>query len=260
MSHRRGKVAGRLRSRISLDGTAGVPLYVQIRERLRAEVAEMKPGTAIPVEAELEKRFRTSRITVRRAVEELVDEGLLLRQQGRGTFVQKPKLTHELASITSWTEQLRQRGIEPRTKGLEVAIEEPRRSVAEALSLARGERVVRIRRVRLAGKEPLSLMTNFVPERLVPSFGAAMLENESLYEVLERRYHLVPALAEDTVGARGASKEEAAALKIPVDTPVVSVRRVALLEDGTPLELALVASRGDRYEYRVAVRGRRRSG
>jgi GntR family transcriptional regulator len=238
-----------------VEQISGIPLYVKTRERLRAELAQMKPGDPIPVEAELERRFGVSRITVRRAVEGLVAEGLLLRQQGRGTFVQK-KLTHELNLITSWTEQLKRLGFTPKTAKLKLTSERPLAHVAEALCLKPGEEVIRVERIRLANREPISFMINYYPARLVPGLIVRKKLGESFYDLLEKEYNLVPAVAVDTVGTRPATAEEAAALKIGQRAPVLCVRRLTYLEGGTPLELANVASRGDRYQYQVTVHGR----
>ena len=239
-----------------LDQMSGIPLYVQIREKLRSELAQMMPGDPIPVEAELEKKFKASRITVRRAVEELAAEGLLIRRQGRGTFVQRRKLTHELSLITSWTEQLKILGFAPKTAHRKVKLENAPPHVKVALQLDPDEQVIRIQRVRMANREPISYMINYLPARLVPGFVRRKLVEESLYEMLEREYALQPALAVDTVGTRTASEEEADALRIERKAPVISVRRISYLDVGTPLELAVVASRGDRYQYQVTLRGR----
>lgn len=243
---------------MKLERASGIPLYVQIRERLRDELSQMEPGDPIPVEAELEKKFGTSRITVRRAVEDLVAENLLIRQQGRGTFVQHPKFTHELSLITSWTDQLKRLGFSPKTAKRRITIEKPLAHVAEALCLKNDEEVIRVQRVRLASREPISYMINYLPARLVPGFLNRLPLKESLYEFLESEYGLVPAMAVDTVGTRPASEEEAEFLRIERKAPVLSVRRLSYLDGGTPLELAIVASRGDRYQYQVTVHGRSR--
>ena len=241
-----------------LDQMTGIPLYVQMREKLRLELGRMEPGEPIPSEGELGKQFNVSRITVRRAIEDLVAEGLLVRQQGRGTFIQRPKLTHELGMITSWTDQLRILGFSPKTAHLKIQQETPLSHVAEALCLAGEEQVIRIQRVRLASREPISSMINYLPARLLPRFIERKFTQESLYEALEQDYGLVPAVAVDTVGTRPASEEEADTLRIDRNAYVLSVRRISYLEDGTPLELAIVASRGDRYQYQVTTRGRSR--
>lgn len=236
----------------------GVPLYLQVREKLRETLSRMEPGQVIPAERELESHFGVSRITVRNAIDDLVIEGLLVRQQGRGTFVQQPKLTHELSTITSWTEQLETLGYIPRTAQFEIEeIDSPGR-VAFALGLEKGERVFRIKRLRLASEEPVTLMVNYVPSQLVPGLPEKVPHHESLYETLETEYGLDPASAVDTVEARAATEEEAQQLKIEPWASVICVTRVSHLEDQRPLEFAKAISRGDRYQYRVKLRGRAR--
>jgi len=234
----------------------GVPLYVQVRQKLLEELSNMEPGEAIPTEAELEKRFAVSRITIRKAIEGLVSDGLLARRQGRGTFVQRSKLTHELDAITSWTEQLRALGYTPHTR--DRAAEEilPPKRIAHLLKLVEGEQVIKLRRLRLANQEPITLMFNYLPSRLVPGFVEIPFTSESLYELLQQRYGLVAATATDTVETREASEDEAALLKIQPWSPVLCVTRLSFLDDGAPLEVAVAISRGDRYQYRVSLRGR----
>lgn len=236
----------------------GVPLYVQVRETLRSEYAQLPPGTAIPTELELIERFGVSRITLRKAVDDLVVDGLLERHQGKGTFTSVPKLTHELNAISSWTEQLRALGYKPRTAKRTAAEIVPPKRVAHALALAPNEKVIMVRRTRLAGDEPLSLMTNYIPSRLVPNFNQQVEGAESLYELLEQRYKLIPHRATDTVETRAATDEEAETLGIEPWSPILVVTRLSYLADDSPLELAIAISRGDRYQYRVTLYGRAR--
>src|SRR6185437_664216 len=238
--------------------TSGVPLYVQVRETLRGEYSQLTPRTAIPTELELIERFGVSRITLRKAVDDLVVDGLLERRQGKGTFTSVPKLTHELNAISSWTEQLRALGYNPRTAQRICNEISPPRRVAHALDLEPAEKVVMLRRTRLVGAEPLSLMTNYIPSRLVPNFSQESEAAESLYEFLERRYSLVPERAVDTVETRSATDEEAETLCIEPWSPILVVTRLSFLGDGSPLELATAISRGDRYRYRVTLHGRAR--
>lgn len=238
--------------------TGGVPLYVQVREKLRSEYSQLEPNTAIPTELELMQRFGVSRITLRKAVDDLVVDGLLERHQGRGTFTSVPKLTHELNAITSWTEQLRALGYNPRTANRTCSEIDPPRRVAHALNLSGAEKVVMLRRTRLVGDEPLSLMTNYIPSRLVPDIAKEAESAESLYELLERRYHLVPDRATDTVETRAATADEADTLNVEPWSPILVMTRLSFLKDGSPLELAFAISRGDRYQYRVTLHGRAR--
>lgn len=241
---------------MGLNRDNGIPLYVQVRERLLDQVSGMEPGEAIPTESELEARFVVSRITIRRAVESLVAQGLLMRCQGRGTFVQRPKLTHQLSEIASWTDQLTALGYVPRTSQRRIEqIPAPGR-IARMLKLAKGEEVTKIHRVRLANDEPISLMYNYLPSRLVPKLDQASFTTESLYELLRIRYDLVAASSEDVVEARHATEDEAETLKIEPWSAVLCVTRVSCLSDGSPLDVAIVVSRGDRFQYRVLLHRR----
>jgi GntR family transcriptional regulator len=240
----------------TLTKTNGVPLYVQLREKLREAVSQMKPGEAIPTEHELEVRHGVSRMTVRNAINDLAVEGLLVRHQGRGTFVQEVKLTHDLNMITSWTEQLVALGYTARTSDLDIAVIDPPARVAGELRLVRGDRVFVVRRVRMASDDPVTLMVNYLPETLVPRLTERFLLGESLYKTLQEEYNLVPARAVDKVEARAATDSEARRLKIEHWAPVLSVTRVSYLSDERPLEVAVAISRGDRYQYRVELKGR----
>ena len=116
-----------------------------------------------------------------------------------------------------------------------------------------------LRRTRLAGDEPLSLMTNYLPSRLVPNIIKTSEMVESLYELLEQRYGLIPERAIDTVETRSATDEEAETLGVEAWSPILVVTRLSFLKDGTPLELVTAISRGDRYQYRVTLHGRART-
>lgn len=160
----------------------GIPLYVQVRDQLRDQLAELAPGTMIPAEQELEQRFRVSRITIRKAIHELVAEGLLSRHQGRGTFVEAPKITHELNTITSRTEQLIALGYTPRTSHLKIERVPAPKRVMQALEIPQGEELLALRRVRLTDNETISLMANYLVAKLVPDFETRVGDFESLYE------------------------------------------------------------------------------
>lgn len=243
---------------MAVNRTIDTPLYAQIREALREELARMEPGQAIPPEGDLQARFEVSRITVRKAVDDLVTEGLLVRQQGRGTFVQHPKLTHELNMITSWTEQLLAAGFTFRTVQLETEEIAPPKRIAVSLELGAEQQVFALRRLRMVSEEPMTLMLNYLPSRLVPGLGEKMARHESLYEVLEKYYGLIAARAMDVVETRTATDEEAKRLRIENWAPLLCVTRVSYLQDGRPLEVGVAISRGDRYRYRVELRGRAR--
>lgn len=236
------------------------PLYRQVEQVLRAEIAEqLQPGAAIPTEAELERRFGVSRITIRRAIHELVQAGLLIRRQGSGTFVARTKVTEELGVLHSWPDEMRTLGLEPRTVDCEMLHILPPAWVAQALHLdpdAR-EHVLRVQRLQYNGEEPLCLMIDHLRTRFVPSLPREEVLARGLYETLEKRHGLTLTWAEDTVTARAATLFEAALLSITNGDPILQVTRTVYLTDDEPLDAAIVVSRADRYAYHVTGRPRR---
>jgi GntR family transcriptional regulator len=237
------------------------PLYRQIAHALRTEIEQhLRPGDPIETELALEQRFSVSRITVRRAIDELVRAGLLLRRQGSGTFVAQHKVTEELGVLHSWTETMHELGFVPRTVDCEMLQVVPPAWVLQALRLNPDapEPVLRIQRLRCGDDEPLSLMVDYLRMRFTPDLAEKGLEGESLYDTLEKRYGLELARAKDTVTARSASLFEARLLGITPGAPVLYVTRITYLPDGEPLDAGTVVSRADRYEYRITGQPRKR--
>jgi GntR family transcriptional regulator len=233
------------------DKSRLIPLYAQVKNSLQDEIENrMQPGDMIPSEPELEKRFNVSRITIRRALDELVSEGLILRHQGRGTFVRKEPIAQELPRLLSWSAQMRQMGLEPRSAKAEIDLTEPTKEQAAQLNLSPGEQLVRIRRLRYANDEPICIMTNYIPESLVPGLLDEGLVNDSLYATLPK-FGLRPVRAEDRVEARTASDWEASQLNISKWSPLLQVTRLTRDATNKPLYIAVVANRADKFVYTV---------
>lgn len=234
----------------------GVPLHQQVSRALRELVTTaLSPGDTIPTEPELESHFGVSRATVRRAVDDLVDEGLLARRQGAGTFVCAPPVVYEPARLASWSESIRSLGQTPRTRAMQRQIVSGPAWVRELLRVDEHESLLWIWRLRIAGEQPMSLMVNYLPESLVPGLDTADLAHESLYDLLRDLYELVPARAEDDVEAKIVDDDEAGLLEVAPGSPLIEVRRVAFLADERPLEVSIVRSRADRYRYRATFVG-----
>ncbi|MBE3557712.1 MAG: GntR family transcriptional regulator [Ktedonobacteraceae bacterium] len=210
-----------------------------------------KPGDMLPTEPELEKMFGVSRMTVRLAMDALVEEGLVIKRQGRGTFVQQPKITHDLKSITSWTQQIRSRGLIPRTISTKIERVAPSRKLMQFFQIDEQEPLICIKRVRYASDEPMCIMINYLREKDVPGLLEKGLQRESLYETLEQEYGIVIAEAQDIVEAREAAPAEAEELHIKAYSPVLFVTRYSYLPNNQPLEVVYLTSRADRYQYHI---------
>jgi GntR family transcriptional regulator len=228
-----------------------LPLYAQVKDALQREIEEyMTPGQNLPIEPELEKRFGVSRVTIRRALEELESDGLIIRKQGRGTFVREPKIAQELTHLISWGETIRRTGLEPQTHTTEIDLIEPTQELSAGLELLPGTKLVRIRRLRCASGEPICIMTNYLAQGLIPDLEANGLIKDSIYETMAHN-NLKPFRAFDKVEARGATTWEAAQLQVSADFPLLQVTRLVYDSAGLPLYLAVITNRSDKYIYTV---------
>ncbi len=239
-----------------LDRASPLPLYYQIKELLRERIerGELRPHERLPSENELERALGVSRMTARRALAELETEGYVYREQGRGTFVAEPKLRQSLLRLTSFTEDMRARGLRPGARVLDVRVMRDER-VAARMGLEPEEAFVRVRRVRLADGQPLALETAYVRAALCPGLEAEDLTDRSLYQTLRERYKLQLGRAEQTLEAGAATEFEAQVLRIPVGQPVLLIERLTFLGDGkTPIEFVRSVYRGDRYKFVVELR------
>lgn len=244
-----------------LDKSRPIPLYYQVKESLLEKIKsnQFKVGDLIPSESELQEEYNVSRITIRRAIQELVQEGHLYTRQGRGTFVSKPKVSQELNLITSWAETMAAMGMRPETKKIEYFEEPAPVNIARLLDIPIGDKVYRIERLRYADGEPTCIMTNYLSPAVVPGFLAKGLKSESLYETLEKHYSIVLSRAEETVEAKAAKASEAELLNIKRGAPLLCATRVTYDITDRPVEVVISITRADRYSYKIRMTGRSRT-
>lgn len=226
-------------------------MYYQIRTHLleMIESGQLKTGDRVPSERELTEQFGVSRMTARQALKELEALGYLSRQQGKGTFVTTPKLVQPLAGLTSFTEEMRQRGLVP--GAVVLAVEEVLAGwrVAEALGISQTAPVLRLQRLRLADGLPLALEISHIPSALCPGLGQADFENQSLYKMLADRYGIRLIRAAQSLEAVAASPYEAAMLQVKEGTPLLLIERVSQNSKERPVEFVRSLYRGDRYRF-----------
>jgi GntR family transcriptional regulator len=244
-----------------LDKSRPIPLYYQVKESLLEKIKsnQFKVGDLIPSESELQEEYNVSRITIRRAIQELVQEGHLYTRQGRGTFVSRPKVSQELNLITSWAETMAAMGMRPETKRIEYFVEPAPVNIARLLNIPIGDKVYRIERLRYADGEPTCIMTNYLSPAVVPGFLAKGLKSESLYETLEKHYSIVLSRAEETVEAKAAKASEAELLNIKRGAPLLCATRVTYDITDRPVEVVISITRADRYSYKIKLTGRSRT-
>ncbi len=244
-----------------LDKSHPIPLYYQVKESLLEKIRnkQFNVGDLIPSESELQERYKVSRITIRRAIQELVQEGHLYTQQGKGTFVSRPKASQELNLISSWAETMVALGMHPQTKVINYSEEPAPINIARLLNIPIGDRVYKLERLRYADNEPTCIMTNYLAPAIVPGFLEKGLKGESLYETLEKHYNIVLSRAEETVEAKAAKASEATLLNIKRGFPLLYATRVTYDITERPVEVVISISRADRYSYKIKLTGRNKA-
>src|SRR5262245_45798300 len=180
------------------DAGPRLPKYYQVKRQLLELTAALDPGSPVPPERELAKSYGTSRTTVRQALAELVVEGRLLRMQGKGTFVAKPKVAQPL-ELASYTEGLRGHGLHPQTRILELGYVTADEHMAGLLGIRPGARTLRVHRLRLADGEPMSIDTSHLPAKRFPGLRRQLERHSSLYETLRTCYDIQLTEAEETI-------------------------------------------------------------
>jgi GntR family transcriptional regulator len=226
-----------------LDKNSHIPLHAQLVKQLmeKIQTKELKPGDKLPSERELAEELNVSRITARMAVMELMENGLLYREQGRGTFIAHSK-RRSIQGFTSFTEDMLSRGLQPSTRVLvqEVVLQE---EMQKALKLRSDEKVVHIHRLRLADGQPVALQTSYLPYKICPG-----IENEdlsgSLYQILQKKYYIRPGWTEPEVDALPATAEEAQWLNLKPKEPVLVVRAQTFTDSFDIVEIVKTVYRG----------------
>ena len=226
------------------------PLYTQLRRRLQDAIkeGELAPGASLPPEREIAGISGLSRVTVRKAMQELVDKGLIVQRQGSGSFVAEPvrKVEQSLLNLTSFTEDMANRGMQTSSTWLErgIALASPRE--VEGLGLAPGASVARISRLRAADGEPLAVERAALSLDILPN---PLAVEGSLYELLDRAVRAIQRFTALNLGAR-----DAELLHVPEGAAALSIERRSFLESGAVVEFTQSIYRGDKYDFVAELR------
>lgn len=215
------------------------------RQQVLDLIQRLGVGTAIPSERQLSSDLGVSRLTVRAALDDLAREGYLVRRRGSGTYVQQPKISQEL-TITSFSEDMRRRGMAPGSTTLSMTTILAGARLGRSLQVSPSERILVIKRLRLADGETMAIETLHLPEALVPGLSAKDLTG-SFYELLHERYGIVIASGTQAIEPTVTNEEESAALGVPLHSPAFLFERTSLDERNRTVEFVHSVYRGDRY-------------
>ena len=236
-----------------LNKQSPLPLYQQLAQYLRAQIRQgtYALGAQLPTERDLMQRYEVSRNTVRQALDQLAREGLLERDQGRGTFVSNTRLKLGMLRLTSFTEDMQERNMRPSSRTLTRRIEIPPPEIGKLLQLLPGETALYLERLRFADEIPMALNSSYFNLDLFPALADENLEDSSIYSIIENQYHLPLVRAEQTIRAALATKAEADLLGIHHHSPLLIVEGIVFGQDDRPVEYLRSVYRSDRYEFMI---------
>ncbi len=228
-----------------------IPLYHQIREDLRARIEEGEwlSGELIPAEKELCAEYKVSKITVLEAIKGLVREGLLYRKQGKGTFMAKPKLEQSLNRFYSFTESMRQKGLEPEQRILKVKFTEADKHSAKHLRIRKGEKITEIERLRLVNGEPFYLETIMIPVKLCPNLHLKDISSKPLNDILRNEYKIPLIRAKECFEPIIVDSYEAQMLGVKDGAPALLLEHTTYTTKNQTVLFSKGIIRGDRCRY-----------
>lgn len=240
----------------SIDKRSPVPMYYQIMRQLLEKIqgGEFAVDSALPPERELAENYKVSRMTVRQAIIELVNEGILVRRKGIGTFVAPPKLEQALSRLTSFTEDMAQRGMKAGAKVISFDEIVPEPTIRKTLALETGDKAYECVRLRLADDVPMALETTTLPVSLCPGLKRQDLENQSLYRLLAEHWGVRLDYATQSIEPACASPHEASLLHVAQGMPLLLMHRITYNQDGRAIEHVKSLYRGDRYKFIIELR------
>ncbi len=240
---------------MKIDRNDHLPLYIQLKNIIEDKIKEedWEPGDIIPSEKELQKQFEVSRITVRQAIKELENDGRVKKKQGKGTFVSFPKLSHELPNLTSFTEDIKSKGLKPESEiiSIEKVLE---KEVAEKLNINPNTLFLNIKRLRLINGEAVGihdcyLNTNILNENAVKEIQT-MDNSESLYDIIES-YNIDISYADETLEGGISDPYISELIGIKKDFPLLILERITYTDENEAFEFVKMHYRADKYKYSI---------
>ena len=226
------------------------PLYQQIKQDLLDQINQhvLKPGDGLPSEAQLAAQYNVSRITIRRAIKDLIQQGVLFSLQGKGTFVAQSPI-RAISGFRSFSEDIRAKGLHPSSQVLRFEEETAAEQVASYLQIPPGDHVYVLERIRMADDQPMAFETAYLPVRLFPQLKQFDFNQQSLYTVLQDHYHIYPSWADAEIHAATATPEVARALGILPGEAVLIAHRFSYNEAFDILEYVVSIYCGNRFTF-----------
>lgn len=236
-----------------LDKRGPLPLRNQLENIIRQKIEdeEWPENVSIPSENELCKIYGISRMTVHSALNHIVEEGLIYRVPGKGTFVSPPKIISKPPTQVGIREQLEQQGYETSTRLISVELKLPTKKVVNALGIGRSELIYTIKRARYIKEEPLSYHISYIPSKLFPGLENQDLVGEQMCDIMEKQYHCEIVRRLETLEAVTATPEEAGILSVKPSCPLLLLENTVFTYHDSPVEFTKIIFRGDKIKLKL---------
>jgi GntR family transcriptional regulator len=234
---------------LNIDFKSKIPLYFQLKEQIKQNIldGEYKEGDLIPSEREFSDNYELSSTTIRRALNDLVQENFLERKAGKGTFVRRKKVKRDLRKVLGFTKNMTEMGLTPTTKVLSKKVVTANAFARERLGLEKGSTVVRLERLRLADEIPMMLETRYIRTDLCPAIEQQELSS-SLWRVFEEKYGLRPNRHSQGMMITTVSGHSASLLTLNDNSLIFLIKGVTYVKDHEPIECEESLYRSDKYE------------
>jgi GntR family transcriptional regulator len=238
-----------------LKREAPTPLYLQLKNALVSDIdaGQYKPHDRLMSERELGEKFKVSRMTVRQALTEMIREGFLYTQVGKGTYVNESKIKQELQTLTGFTQDMAARGTRVSGQVLEARIIPATLTLAALFSVPMNTELVLLSRLRLSDDMPLAIEEAYIRYQVCAGILKYDFSKESLYNILATHYNTILVRAEQTMEASLATPKEAELLQITSPSPILRIERLSYNERNTLVEYVISAYRGDRYKFHTTL-------
>jgi GntR family transcriptional regulator len=226
-----------------------LPNYIKIHDALKEEVEKSvwKIGERLPSERDLAERFEVSRMTARQAMTALVEEGILERRVGSGTYVASRRVREKMRGTTSFTEIITAQGRKPSTKLLSYMKTLPNEVECEKLGIAKGDEIIRMERVRYADELPIAFEVASIPYEIVKKFSKKAISSNFFKTLQENGYEI--GRSEQVISAKSVSREVSDYLEMKVGDAILALTQVSYLAEGAAFEYVLSQYAGDRFEF-----------
>jgi len=238
-----------------LDNNSPIPLYYQLKSFIENQISSgsWKPGEQIPSEAELCQEFQISRTTIRQAIGELVSQGKLKRTQGRGTFVTQYNIEKPLFFLIGFSQDMKLRGLKPSSRVLKFETIPPSAHITQILRLKENEPAILVKRLRLADDQLMAIDNCYLPFNRYFAIMHENLENNSLYDLLAKKFDTVPVRSIRTIESVGCPPPEAELLDVKIGFPILYIVGTNFDQNDQPFEYAETFYRGDRFTFNIEI-------